>query len=136
MKNSERKLAPRNARRDPRRILGDRGENAAERQLRKAGMDILARGFRYRGGEIDLIARDGSELVFVEVKTRTSDDFGNPEESVTWVKRRKILRTATYYLQSRSALEQPCRFDVISIRVDAQGDPVLEHLRDAFRADD
>ena len=136
MKNSERRIVGGVARRDPRRALGDRGENAAERQLRKAGMDILARGFRYRGGEIDLIARDGVELVFVEVKTRSSADFGDPEESITWAKRRKILRTATYYLQSRRALEQPCRFDVVSIRIDPQGDEVLEHLRDAFRADD
>src|SRR5215471_16594282 len=118
---------------DPRRVLGNHGERTAERHLRQAGMGIVAKGFRYRGGEIDLIARDGSELVFVEVKTRTSIDFGNPEDSITRGKRRKLLRTATYYLQSHGILHHPCRFDVISIRIDAQGKSLLEHLRDAFR---
>ena len=136
MKNSEDKPVAAPGRKDPRRILGDRGENVAERHIRKAGMAILAKGFRHRGGEIDLIAQDGIEVVFVEVKTRSSDGFGNVEDSVTWHKRRKLIRTAAYYLQTRRALQQPCRFDVISIRVDDEGNPALEHLRDAFRADD
>jgi putative endonuclease len=120
---------------DPRRLKGSRGEEAAECYLRRAGMKVVERGFRFRGGEIDLIAREGEEWVFVEVKTRTSEDFGSPAESVTPRKRRKILLAASSFLQSRGAWDQPCRFDVISIRLAVDGALRLEHLRDAFRAD-
>jgi putative endonuclease len=98
-------------------------------------MGIVARGFRFRGGEIDLIARDGEELVFVEVKTRTSEDFGNPAESVTRAKRRKLLQAASFYLQTRGILQHPCRFDVILVRLGRDGGSRLEHLRDAFRSE-
>ena len=121
---------------DPRRRLGNLGERAAERHLRAAGLTIVARGFRFRGGEIDLIARDGEELVFVEVKTRTSEDFGNPTESVTRAKRRKLLQAASFYLQSRGLMQQPCRFDVVAIRLGRDGISSLEHLQDAFRSED
>src|SRR5262245_47709910 len=120
---------------DPRRITGTKGERAAEHFLRRAGMKIVARGFRFRGGEIDLIAREGEELVFVEVKTRTSRTFGSPQESVTSLKRRKIVRAASAYLQSAGAWEHPCRFDVISVHLGNDGEVELEHLRDAFSAD-
>jgi putative endonuclease len=121
---------------DPRRRRGNLGERKAERHLRAAGMGIEARGFRFRGGEIDLIARDGDELVFVEVKTRTSEDFGNPAESVTRAKRRRLLQAASFYLQSRGLMQQPCRFDVVAIRLESDGSSKLEHLKDAFRAED
>ena len=121
---------------DPRRRRGDLGERAAERHLRAAGMEIVARGVRFKGGEIDLIARDGEELVFVEVKTRTSEDFGNPAESVTRSKRRKLLQAASFYLQSRGIMQHPCRFDVIAIRLGRDGSSTLEHLQDAFRQED
>jgi putative endonuclease len=98
-------------------------------------MGIVARGFRFRGGEIDLIARDGEELVFVEVKTRSSEDFGNPVESVTRGKRRKLIQAASFYLQSRGILQHPCRFDVISIRLGSDGTSKLEHLQDAFQSE-
>jgi putative endonuclease len=120
---------------DLRRLKGALGEQAAERYLRRAGMEIVARSFRFRGGEIDLIAREGEEWVFVEVKTRASDDFGSPVESVTLLKRRKILLAASSFLQRRAAWTHPCRFDVISIRLQGDGSMRLEHLRDAFRAD-
>jgi putative endonuclease len=120
---------------DLRRQRGDLGERAAEKYLRGAGMGIIARGFRFRGGEIDLIARDGDELVFVEVKTRSSDDFGNPVESVTRGKRRKLIQAASFYLQSRGIPQHPCRFDVISIRLLSGGASRLEHLQDAFQSE-
>jgi len=98
-------------------------------------MGIVARGFRYRGGEIDLIARDGAELVFVEVKTRTSGEFGSPAEAVTRAKRRKLLLAASSFLQSRGIMQHPCRFDVISILLASDGSSRLEHLQDAFRSE-
>ena len=118
---------------DSRRRTGSLGERAAERHLRDAGMGIVARGFRFRGGEIDLIARDGEELVFVEVKTRTSEDFGDPAESVTRAKQRKLFHAAAFFLQSRGLMQHPCRFDVISIRLGKDGCSKLDHLQDAFR---
>ena len=121
---------------DPRRITGILGEKAAERHLAAGGMRILKRGFRFRGGEVDLIAKDDRELVFVEVKTRTPGDFGHPAEAVTFAKRRKILQAASMYLKSRGAWQHPCRFDVISVWVEGHKVTRLEHVRDAFRADD
>ena len=120
---------------DPRRRTGNLGERAAEKYLRDAGMGIVDRGYRFRGGEIDLIVRDGTELVFVEVKTRTSQEFGNPAEAVTRAKRRKLLQAASSYLQSRGMMQHPCRFDVISILLGSDGSSRLEHLRDAFRSE-
>ena len=98
-------------------------------------MSILERGFRFRGGEIDLIAREGCELVFVEVKTRTSGEFGDPVEAVTPSKRRRLLQAASFYLKIRGAWQHPCRFDVICVRLEKDGTTRVEHLRDAFRAD-
>jgi len=119
---------------DPRRILGILGERSAERHLAAAGMRILERGFRFRGGEVDLIAEDERELVFVEVKTRASRGFGLPADAVTLSKQRKILQAASFYLKSRGAWQHPCRFDVVSVWV-AEGKVTrVEHLRDAFRA--
>ena len=120
---------------DPRRALGDRGEQEAADFLSRCGMRILERKFRCRGGEVDLIARDGTDLVFVEVKTRTSGQFGEGSEAVTASKRRRILRAASLYLSARDSLSHPCRFDVVSVRLDPSGGPHLEHLRDAFGAD-
>ena len=113
MRNSERFGRAVSEPGDPRRSTGILGEAVAERHLRSAGMRILARGFRFRGGEIDLIAQDGEDLVFVEVKTRTTEEFGSPAESVTPAKRRKLVQAASFYLQSRGACQHPCRFDVI-----------------------
>jgi putative endonuclease len=120
---------------DPRRALGDRGEQAAADFLVGSGMRIVERKFRCRGGEVDLIARDGADLVFVEVKTRSTGEFGEGSEAVTAAKRRRILRAAALYLSARDSLSQPCRFDVVSVRLAASGTTLLEHLKDAFGAD-
>jgi len=120
---------------DPRRLVGDQGERSAERYLQRLGMRILERGYRFRGGEIDLVARDGAELVFVEVKTRTSRDFGDPSEAVTARKRRRIIHAASCYLKAHGAWQHPCRFDVVSVHLETNGQVLVEHLRDAFRAE-
>lgn len=123
------------ARRDPRRRLGEAGEAAAEQWLRRAGLVIVARGFRVRCGEIDLIARDGAVVVFVEVKTRTQSAFGRPSEAVTAVKRGRIARVASVFLARSGWGEKACRFDVVEVVPVGTGWRVT-HLADAFRLGD
>ncbi len=122
-------------RRDPRRSLGMAGEAAAERWLRRAGFVIVARGFRARCGEIDLIARDGALVVFVEVKTRTNEAFGRPAESVTVRKRGRIARVASAFLARSGWTERACRFDVVEV-VPVGDEWRVTHIPDAFRLGD
>lgn len=112
---------------DRRRIFGDRAEALAARHLTAKGMRILARQFRTRYGEIDLIAKDGDEVVFVEVKARTTNDFGYPEESVTVTKLRKIMQCAAQYLRKQRWDDHPHRIDVIAIEF-ATNPPRLTHF--------
>ena len=120
---------------DPRQALGRRGESLAEAYLREAGFQLLERRFRLRCGEIDLVALDGDQVVFVEVKTRRGRGFGHPAESVTRTKRRRMARTALAFLSGRGWHERPCRFDVVEVLElrDSPGEPRIHHLRDAFR---
>ena len=95
--------------------LGKLGEDAACRELRRRGYVILARGYRTRHGELDIVAREGDVLVFVEVKTRSREAFGGPLDAVTARKRMKLGRMALEYL-SRSRLSKiACRFDVVGV---------------------
>jgi putative endonuclease len=96
----------------PRQRLGRRGEEAAAQELLRRGYAILARGYRTRRGEIDLIARDGQTVVFVEVKTRVGSRFGGGAAAVTRQKQRRIALVAMDYLARHAWLESPCRFDV------------------------
>ena len=112
------------------RLLGDRGEREAARCLRRQGLRILLRGYRTPQGEIDLIARDGDTLVFIEVKTRR---HGEPAEAVTPEKQRRLTLAALHFLKSHHLLEQRCRFDVVAILwPDPQRPPTVEHIRNAF----
>ena len=122
-------------RRDPRRLLGEGGEAAAARWLRRAGLTIVARGFRVRCGEIDLIARDGPVVVFVEVKTRTHDAFLRPAEAVTSIKRGRIARVASAFLARSGWTDRICRFDVVEV-VPQGGRWRVTHIPDAFRLSD
>jgi len=119
----------------PRR-LGPAGERAAARFLQQLGYRILARSHRQRLGEIDLIALDGDCLVFVEVKTWSSSDDGDPSLAVDRSKQEKLSRAALVYLKRRGLLEQQCRFDVVSIVWPAgQGcRPTIRHFPSAFEA--
>jgi putative endonuclease len=114
------------------RWLGDRGERAAARYLRGRGYRILVRNFRTALGEIDLIARDGNTLVFVEVKSRRR---GEPAEAVTSDKQRRLTLAALQFLKRYGLLEQPSRFDVVAIVwADGHHDPLIEHFPNAFPA--
>jgi len=124
----------------PPRPRGARGagwdwERAAERALAREGYRIVARNYRARGGEIDLIADDGGVLCFVEVKGRRSVAFGGPAESVTEEKQRRIERAAREWLARSREPDRPCRFDVVTVTQRDDAEPQVELLRDAFRLD-
>ena len=116
-------------RRTPAQAMGADAEERAARFLAGRGLAIVARNYRTRFGEIDLIARDGATLVFVEVRLRSSARFGGAAASVDARKRRRIEATARLYL-ARLGAEPPCRFDVITL--DRDGDEVSGWLRGAF----
>ena len=111
--------------------LGKMGEDLACRELERRGYAIVARRYRRRGGELDIVARDGPTVVFVEVKTRDGRWFGGAAEAVTGLKRRRIVQLALEYLMRHRLSECPCRFDVVSIQLEA-GRPVIEIHRNAF----
>lgn len=110
--------------------LGARGEALAEQHLKQAGYRIVARNYRCRFGEIDLVAEEGGNLVFVEVKTRRSGVFGHPLEAVDRHKRGQLSRAARRYLEENGASERFCRFDVVAVCL--EGKPHLELVRNAF----
>jgi putative endonuclease len=112
--------------------LGKSGEDIACRELRRRGYEILTRRFRTRLGELDIVARDGATIVFVEVKTRSNANFGAPAEAVTALKQRRIWLMASDYLQRQGLHDRPCRFDVVAISIDADGRRLVEVLRGAF----
>ena len=117
------------------RSLGQRGERAAARFLRRAGYRIVGRRDRGRLGEIDLVAIDGRTIVFVEVKTRRSHDTGHPAEAVGLEKQRRLTRLALAYLKRHDLLEYPARFDVVAVTWPSGARrPRIEHFRNAFEA--
>jgi putative endonuclease len=116
---------------DHRQELGKLGEDLACRELSRRGYAILARRYRTRYGEIDIVARDGATIVIVEVKTRASRDFGGGAAAVTRAKQQRMHRMGTDYLLRRRLAHTPCRFDVVDIRFDA-GEPRVEVYRNAF----
>lgn len=95
--------------------IGNQGENLACEYLKKQGYKILERNYRIRGGEIDIVARDGQYLVFVEVKTRYSHEYGLPIESITPWKIKHLLKTAKFYLQKIGWEGEPYRLDFVGI---------------------
>ena len=111
--------------------LGRRGEEIAARHLRRCGYRILERNFRAAGAEIDLVAADRETFVFVEVKTRSSAEFGTPAEAVDARKAERIHRAAGIYLKRIHGAERPTRFDVVAI-IGAGRARRLELLKDAF----
>ena len=119
---------------EARRAQGDAAEERACRHLEGAGMTIVERNFRARGGEIDIVARKGDVLVFVEVRSREVPGFGTPEESVTPAKRRRIVGAARRYLSGvPSSSWREARFDVIAI--EGTGDAAaIRHYQAAFDA--
>ena len=112
--------------------LGSAGEEIACRHLESKGYAIVQRRFRMFGGEIDIVARDGDKLVFVEVKARADESHGRPEESVTPGKQRQIRKIARGYLLAHPCGDVDCRFDVVAILFRGPDGHRLEHFVDAF----
>ncbi|MCU0588434.1 MAG: YraN family protein [Syntrophobacteraceae bacterium] len=112
---------------------GREAEDLAARFLAGQGMEIVTRNFRCMLGEIDLVARHGRTVVFVEVKSRFSRRFGTPQDMVSETKQKRLTRLAQWYLKKHQLLRQPARFDVVAIQWVA-GEPVVTWIANAFPA--
>lgn len=115
---------------DNTRAVGQRAEQRAERFLAAQGLSIVARNVFCRGGEIDLVCRDGASLVFVEVRLRRSAAYGGAAASITASKQRRIVLAARHYLATHPSLDCDCRFDCVLL----DGDAAIRWERDAFAA--
>jgi putative endonuclease len=115
-----------------RKELGRRGEAAAAAYLQRAGLTVAVTNWRTAGGEVDIVAWDGPDLVLVEVKTRRSMAMGTPEEAVSPSKQRRLVRLARAYLAETGSKPRLVRFDVVSLRVLSEDRALLRHHRNAF----
>ena len=107
--------------------MGSTGEKRAVKFLKKKGFKILKTNYETPLGEIDIIAEDNGTIVFIEVKTRTSDKFGLPSEAVVRRKQEKYYKIATFYLQRENKMERECRFDVVEVENEK-----INHIFNAF----
>jgi putative endonuclease len=115
------------------KALGDRGEDLAAAHLQGAGWTVLHRNFRLGRKEIDLVARRGGVVAFVEVKTRGGLGYGHPLEAITWRKRREIQQVAGAWIDQHGRDGDIYRFDAVAVLVRAGGAPEVEHVEDAWR---
>jgi putative endonuclease len=113
--------------------LGEIGEDLAVQELERRGYAVLARRYRRRCGEIDIVALDGRTLVFVEVKARDGLRYGAAAEAVTALKRRRLVATARDFLVRHGCSSRPCRFDVVAVHVGHEG-PEVQVFQNAFDA--
>lgn len=114
--------------------IGDRGEELAASFLEEAGLRVLERNYRFERNEVDIICLDpknGGEVVFVEVKTRTGTGYGPPEASVTDEKQEALIEVSRAYLHERKLEGAPARFDVVTILL-GDDDPHIEYYQNAF----
>jgi putative endonuclease len=112
---------------------GIKGEKLAARALKKMRYKIIERNFTTPAGEIDIVAKDGKCLVFVEVRTRGSTEFGMPQETIRAAKQKKLCNAARWYLQKKKAGDDDCRFDVVAVLMIDEDEPKIEVIKDAFR---
>jgi putative endonuclease len=115
-----------------RRAVGAYGERLAERHLTDEGLVVLVRNWRCADGEVDLILRDGDDVVFCEVKTRRGGRFGTPAEAVGAAKVRRLRRLAARWLAESQVHPREVRFDVVAVLPQPRGAAQIEHLRAAF----
>ncbi len=109
-------------------IIGKQGEALAKKYLKDKGYKIVDEHYCLKGGEIDLIAKQGEFLVFVEVKTRTSNEFGLPEEAVNYFKQKSLAKAIKYYLWKNKITNKNVRFDVIGIKLNGNKNPEINHF--------
>lgn len=112
--------------------IGRQGEDIAADWLRSHNYTIVTRNYRQRFGEVDIIARQDEWLVFIEVKTRSSDRFGSPLDSVTEKKQQQLSRIANDYLSRNDVRDVPCRFDVVSVLLHGDQPPTVDVIVNAF----
>ena len=117
-----------------RRALGREAEELAAAFLRERGFEVLDRNHAVRRGEVDLVCREGDVLCFVEVRSRTSDAQGGPEETVGRTKARRVVAAATDWAMKNGGLDRAIRFDVVAVTF-AEAGARIEHFRAAFDAD-
>jgi putative endonuclease len=116
-----------------RQVMGKAGEDLAVTELERRGYAIVARRYRTRHGEIDIVANDGETTVFVEVKARATAEFGRAAEAITRQKQRRLVSMAVDYVARHRLAQRPCRFDVVAI--DGMGtEAVITVYRSAFTA--
>lgn len=115
-----------------RQHLGRKGEELAAEYLKKKNYKILCRNYKCRLGEIDIVAKDSVDLVFVEVKTRSNTTFGSPAAAVTTRKQHQVIKVAQLYLQEHKLEESPVRFDVVSVIIDKMNRKHIEIITNAF----
>ena len=120
----------------PRSRLGAQGERIAAAHLELRGLVAEARNYRTRFGEIDIVARDGEETVFVEVRTKRSVDYGTPEESLTLRKQARLVKAAQEYLAERGRATSPWRVDLVAITLQPDGPAHISHIESAVEAQD
>jgi len=120
-----------------RKKLGAKGESIAVSFLQNAGYRIVERNYRVRLGEIDIIAEEGGDLVFIEVKTRTENLYGSPFESVTRQKQKQLSKVALEYMNKLGCHDRPARFDVVAVKLQGSSKKVsmaanIEIMPNAF----
>lgn len=120
--------------RGDRRARGKEAEDLAASFLRERGFEILDRNHAVRRGEVDLVCREGDVLCFVEVRSRTSEAQGGPEETVGTIKARRVIAAATDWAMRNGGLDRSIRFDVVAVTF-GEGTPRIEHFRAAFDGD-
>ena len=114
------------------RDIGKEGEDIAAKYLKEKGFEIIARNYHYSHGEIDIIANDKNQLVFVEVKTRLNLEYGEPEYAINPKKIKQIKKMAELYLFDKEIEEADCRFDVVAILLGNSSNPTITHYENAF----
>ncbi len=112
--------------------VGERGEAIAAAYLKGQKFTIVEKNYRCKGGEIDIIAKDGKTFVFVEVKTRRTLSFGPPQQALTSFKQRQISKAALTWLADKKLFGASARFDVIAILLPDHALPQIDHIRNAF----
>ena len=117
--------------RNSRQQFGEKGESIAVKQMKKEGYKILERNYRNKLGEIDIIARDGEVITFIEVKARKSEKFGTPRHAVTPAKQKKISMVALSYLKEKNQFGKRARFDVVTINSQSSNSTVSV-IKNAF----
>lgn len=111
---------------------GKLAEDFAERYLERHGLRLIERNYRCRGGEIDLVMRDGKSVVFVEVRYRKHHSFGGAAASVDWRKQQRLVIAAQHYLQRQAPGDPPCRFDVIAVSPGNDSELSVQWIKNAI----